>query len=157
MRFIYSTLICFSLLNSLQAQDNRVWMVGPMIHYNIGGEKSRFSYALELSYWDYDGFPYSFDAGLEFQKQRVRLYTEAQTGIGVAGLSLGPVLEFQTDNSRIKAGIQGSVWGNYFLGFDLRFRKIDDTYFCPGTYFKIPIVPGENNNSNSSHHDFDWD
>ena len=131
-------------------------MLGPMVHFNIGGEKIKASYSLELSYWNYEHFPYSVDFGLEFEKKKIRLYSEAQTGIAVTGIAFGPIIEYQTENKKFKLGTQGSLWVNYFAGANLRFRKIDGTlYFSPGTYFKLPLVKG--GNSSSSHHHFDFD
>lgn len=138
------------------AQKNEVWMLGPMLHYNIGGEKNRWSFSIELAYWNYDKFPYSFDGAIEFEKQKIRLYTEAQTGIGLAGIALGPLVEFRLKEKAIKAGFQGSIWANYFLGFDIRVRGTGgETYICPGTYFKLPLgIYGDNDNDSN---DFDWD
>ncbi len=142
----------------LTAQTKEVWMLGPMLHYNIGGEKNRWSFSLELAYWNYEKFPYSFDAAIEFEKQKIRLYSEVQTGIGLAGLAVGPLVEFRTKEFAIKAGFQGSIWANYFLGFDLRVRSTGgDTYFCPGTYFKMPLGIYGDSDGDSDDWDSDWD
>jgi hypothetical protein len=139
-----------------------IWTVGPMIHFNIGGKQKQFSYSLEFAYWNFSHFPYSVDFAAEFAKKRIRLYSELQTGIGIAGLSAGPVFEIQTDKPACKLGFQGSVWGNYYLGFDLRFRYMDNTgFFCPGTYLKTGFdgrdekgnkTSGGYSSSSSSHH-----
>lgn len=156
-------LIIFLILNSLLSfsQIKQVWMVGPMFHLNIGDSKLRGSFGIEAAYWNYEHFPYSYDFAIEFEKQKIRFYSEVQTGIGIAGISLGPVLEIRTNEAKLKAGFQTSVWGNYFLGFDLRYRNVGgDSYFCPGTYFKIPLGYGNSNNNNNENHsdwDFDWD
>ena len=132
-------------------------MLGPMLHYNIGGEKNRFSFAIELAYWNYEGFPYSADAGIEFEKQKIRLYSELQTGIGLAGLAIGPVFEVKTKEKKVHLGLQGSLWANYFLGFDVRFRKSgDEFYLSPGTYFKLP-VGYEGSTDADGDIDWDWD
>lgn len=142
----------------LAAQTKEVWMLGPMLHYNIGGEKNRWSFSIELAYWNYEKFPYSFDAAIEFEKQKVRLYSEVQTGIGLAGISLGPLVEFRTKEKAIKAGFQGSIWGNYFLGFDVRVRKAGgETYICPGTYVKMPLGIYGDDGDDSNDSDWDWD
>jgi hypothetical protein len=147
---------CFA--PTVKAQTNEVWMLGPMLHFNFGGEKRHISFALELAYWNYDKFPYSFDGGIEFEKQKIRLYSEVQTGIGVAGLAAGPLIEFQTKEKTIKGGFQGSLWGNYFLGFDLRVRRTGkETFFSPGTYFKVPLGIFGHQGSSSSHNDWHWD
>ena len=114
-----------------------IWTVGPMLHVNFGAGKIRASYGLEFAYWNFNHFPYSIDFATEFERHRIRLYSEAQTGIGIAGISAGPVIEIQTDEPSVKTGFQGSVWGNYFWGFDIRFRTIaKNKFFCPGTYLK---------------------
>lgn len=138
--------------------SQEAWTIGPMIHLNFGGEKMKFSYSIESAYWNYENFPYSIDAGLEFESGRFRVYSEFQTGIGLAGVSFGPVFELNNNKTRSHFGFQGSIWGNYFLGFDVRLRRIEQTtYKSPGAYFKLPFVPGSNNNSNRSHHNWDWD
>jgi hypothetical protein len=138
-----------------------IWTIGPMLHVNFGDEKIKASFGLEAAYWNFTKFPYSVDLGLEIEEGKFRLYTEAQTGVGVAGISAGPVLEIQTEDSKGKFGFQASVWGNYFLGFDLRGRWVDSkTFFCPGTYVKIPIGArdenGERYEGGSSSYS-DWD
>jgi hypothetical protein len=137
-------------------QKPQVWMLGPMLHFNLNQKKVHTSWGLELAYWNYAHVPYSFDGGIEFEKKKIRLYSEAQTGIGVLGISIGPVIEFRTDGHKPKLGMQGSVWANYFGGFDIRFRAIgENTYFSPGIYFKLPLVAGSE--SHGHHHHWDWD
>lgn len=115
-----------------------IWTAGPMLHFNIGGGKSRTSFGVEFAYWNFSRFPYSYDFCAEFASKRIRLYSELQTGVGIAGISGGPVLEFQTDSSRVKLGFQASIWANYYLGVDMRVRFIDKkAFFCPGTYVKV--------------------
>ena len=123
-----------------------IWTVGPMVHYNIGGEKNRWSWTIEFAYWNFSHFPYSFDFATEFERKKIRFYSEVQTGIGLAGLACGPVLEIQTDKSKLKLGFQGSIWGNYFLGGDLRARFIDkNAFFSPGIYLKTGFAPRDEN------------
>jgi hypothetical protein len=108
-------------------------------------------------------FPIVLIFVLNLKKKRIRLYGEVQTGIGVAGISAGPVIEIQTDTPSIKLGYQASIWGNYYLGFDFRYRRIGKkSFYCPGTYLKIPFngldengekVDGSNSNGDS----FDFD
>lgn len=156
MRKFIPFVLALHVATAVAAQTKEVFMFGPMLHLNFGGEKMRISVALELSYWNYENFPYSFDGGLEIEKQKIRLYSEVQTGIGLAGISLGPVLEFRTDEKNLKGGFQTSLWANYFLGFDLRLRRIGkQTYICPGTYVKIPLgIYGDDADGDS---DWDWD
>ncbi len=146
-------------LGSLKSQS--IWTAGPMLHVNFGADKIRASWGLEFSYWNFTGFPYSIDFCAEFERKRIRLYSEAQTGIGVAGLSAGPVIEFQTDNKKVKGGFQFSVWANYYWGFDFRMRFIDKhTFIAPGTYLKVPFYARDENGEEyerSSSGDWDWD
>lgn len=143
-------LIILISLNKIEAQKNQVWMIGPMLHFNFSEKKMNTSFGIELAYWNYDKIPYSFDGGIEFAKGKFRVYSEAQTGIGFLGVSLGPVLEYQRAESRWKVGAQGSVWANYFGGFDLRYRLVDGTStISPGLYFKLPLGVGDS--------DGDWD
>lgn len=145
------------------AKSQTIWTAGPMIHVNIGDDKLRMSYGFEFAYWSFTHFPYSVDFSAEFERKRIRLYSELQTGVGVAGISAGPVLEFQTDEAATKLGFQGSIWGNYFLGFDARFRFIDGkAFFCPGVYVKTGFGGRDENGekiegSGSSFDDFDDD
>jgi len=136
-----------------------IWTAGPMLHVNFGDKKIRASWGLEFAYWNFRSFPYSIDFCAEFEKKKIRLYTEAQTGIGVAGISAGPVLEFQTAESKTRLGFQTSVWGNYYWGFDFRMRFIDGKVFtCPGTYLKVGFMARDENGEkieNSGDHDWD--
>jgi hypothetical protein len=139
------------------SQKQEVYMLGPMLHFNINDKKLHTSFGVELSYWNYNHFPYSVDGALEFEKKKVRLYSEFQTGIGILGFSLGPVLEFNGNTHHVKLGTQGSLWANYIGGFDMRLRLIDkQSWLCPGIYFKIPLAFGEYS-SHSHHSDWDWD
>lgn len=151
-------IIVFTLLITLNFNfktfGQSFWTIGPMFHYNFGGEKRHFSFAIETAYWNIKNVPYSIDGGLEFGKKRFRLYSEVQTGIGVFGISCGPALEINTAEGKAHLGFQTTIWGNYFLGFDYRFRKIDKTKFhCIGIYGKVPFATQDMNSSgNSSHH-----
>jgi len=131
-------LLFSGIISTTTAQS--LWTIGPMVHWNIGNKMTRASWGVEFAYWNWNHFPYSIDGGMEFGRQRIRLYSEAQTGIGILGLSAGPVLEFQTKKPALRLGFQGSLWANYFGGVNLRFRRIDKHgYFCPGLYVKIPF------------------
>jgi hypothetical protein len=126
-----------------------------MLHLNIGDDKLRCSWGLEFAYWNFSHFPWSVDMAVEFEKQKIRLYSEAQTGLGLAGLALGPVMEIQTNEKAVKLGLQTSVWGNYYWGFDLRGRFIGGKkFFCPGTYLKAGFAAYDENGNmvhSSSH------
>lgn len=147
----------FILSFSFKAFAQEVWTIGPMLHYNFGGEKRHFSWAVELAYWNIKNVPYSFDAGIEFGKKRVRIYGEAQTGIGVTGLSVGPVLEINKAEHKAHLGFQTTLWVNYFVGVDYRYRRIDKTNFnCIGTYAKLPFATKDMKSSKGGNY-HDWD
>ncbi len=157
MRRILYVIVTVIICNiPVKAQREQVWMIGPMVHFNISEKKMRPSFAIELSWWDYTHWPYSLDAGIEFEKKKIRIYSEAQTGIGILGVSFGPVLELRTDEFKLGIGPQWSVWANYFGGFDMRLRKVGESFsYCPGLYFKLPLgieVDGDHRD-----HDWDWD
>ncbi|MBL7932915.1 MAG: hypothetical protein JNL60_13490 [Bacteroidia bacterium] len=161
--FPIKLLLCFIFwCNAFLVSGQTIWTLGPMLHVNFGGEKVRVSYALELAYWNFRNVPYSVDFAMEFERKRIRLYSEAQTGVGVAGIAAGPVIEIQTDKPALRVGLQGSVWANYFLGFDFRFRYIDKKkLYCPGIYVKVPFYARDENgekiesSSSSSRSGFD--
>jgi hypothetical protein len=155
-KYILYLLLTLIIAKNAYSQKPHVWMIGPMLHFNFGDKKMHTSFGIELAYWNYAHFPYSFDGGIEFEKQKTRLYSEAQTGIGIIGLSLGPVMEFRTGDG-VKLGIQGSAWANYFLGIDIRFRAVGETsIFSPGLYFKLPLGLGAESDGEYHHH-WDWD
>ncbi|HEX2532620.1 MAG TPA: hypothetical protein VHK69_02725 [Chitinophagaceae bacterium] len=139
------TSLCFS----------QIVMVGPMVHFNFEGKKVRTSWAVEASYWKLGGFPYGFDAAVEYQKGKFRLYTEAQTGIGVAGLSAGPFIEF-AKASPVRGGFQMTGWVNYYVGADVRVRFYrGPDVFAAGLYAKVPASIGEELDDDDDD-DFDW-
>lgn len=149
--------VFFLLSFSFKTFSQEVWTIGPMLHYNFGGEKRHFSWAVELAYWNIKNVPYSFDAGIEFGKKRVRIYGEAQTGIGVTGLSVGPVLEINKAEHKAHLGFQTTFWVNYFVGVDYRYRRIDKTNFnCIGTYAKLPFATKDMKSSKGGNY-HDWD
>ncbi len=152
--FLITMLICWGV--GSQAQE--VWTVGPMLHVNFGaGEKIRTSFSIEGAYWNLDNFYHSVDFGIEFERGKTRLYSEGQTGIGLTGLSFGPVLEFHRGNG-VHLGVQGSCWINYFLGVDYRIRFIDKKRFhAVGVYGKLPISTSGMDEDGDSDWDSDWD
>jgi len=159
MKRILLILVLFTLSFSFKTLAQSVWTIGPMLHYNFGGEKRHFSFAVELAYWNIKNVPYSIDGGIEFSKKRFRLYSEVQTGVGVAGISLGPVFEFNKVEREAHLGFQATGWVNYFVGLDYRYRRIDKTNFhCVGTYAKLPFATKDMDSSDgNSSSDFDWD
>ena len=157
MKKVIVLLILFTLCFKVKTFGQEVWTIGPMLHYNFGGEKRHFSWAIELAYWNIKNVPYSVDGGIEFSKKRIRLYGEAQTGIGVTGISIGPVLEINKAERKAHLGYQTTFWLNYFIGVDYRYRRIDKTSFnCVGTYGKLPVATKNMKSSNGSNY-HDWD
>jgi len=128
-----------------------------MVSLNFEGKKVIPSYAIEASYWHIKGFPYGFDAALEFQKGKFRIYSEAQTGIGLVGLSAGPFIEF-AKGSKPKAGLQITGWANYYLGVHVRgrFYKGPDQ-FAAGIYAKLPAYVDDEYKDDGEFDWWDWD
>lgn len=149
-------LLCLPAL-ALGGSRLRYITAGPMLHWNFGEGKSAFSVAVEAAYWDYppgqplydgsaelpgDGeIGFGLDAGVEWEGRLLRIYAEPQLGMLPAGISAGPVLEWNRTSDDLHIGAQASVWANpVFAGADLRLRKIrGGTWFCPGVNGKIPI------------------
>jgi hypothetical protein len=157
MKKIILLLILFTFSFNFKTSGQELWTMGPMLHYNFGGEKRHFSWGMELAYWNVKHFPYSMDAGIEFSRKRTRFYSEIQTGIGFTGLSLGPVLEINKVEHEAHLGFQATLWANYFIGADYRYRRIDKTNFnCIGTYGKLPFATKDMKSSNGSNY-HDWD
>lgn len=134
--------ISFLLILKMSATAQEIWTIGPMLHVNFGGEKPTVSFAMEVAYWNIDNVPYSVDFGLEFdRKKKRRIYSELQTGIGVAGISVGPVFQFVKGQGDAKLGLQGTAWINYYVGLDYRMRFFrGEKARAVGTYLKIPVV-----------------
>ncbi len=133
--FLFLSNLIFS-----QSKLNPFFFVGPMIHYNINAEKNKFSYALEGSAWIVNQnfpIPPSIDFGIEFERKKIRVYSELQSG-SLLGLSVGPVIEFSEKDPVF--GFQTSIWASLLLGADFRYRRINKTnFYSPGMFFKIPI------------------
>ena len=145
-----STSYCFS---------QEIISIGPMYHLNIGDKSLKSSFGLEVAYWNINNFPYSIDLGIDFQKGKFRVYSEAQTGVGFAGVSLGPVIEFKK-NTPMLIGLQTSGWINYLIGVDFRYRFFKGPdYIVPGVYLKYPWLIGNKNTTegSSNHNNYDWD
>ena len=147
MKFRFTLLcagfLCLLSVPSLQAQH--VFTAGPMLHYNFGGgSKGHFSFGLEVAYWNVFELPYGFDFGIDFEKDRFRVYTEAQTGLYFGGLSAGPFVEFPKAQAP-RLGLQSSIWVNAFIGLDIRARFLRaETRIAPGIYGKYRWTPGGN-------------
>lgn len=123
--------------------SHSVVTIGPMFHLNFGEGKPKISGGIEMAYWNFNAMPFSVDLGLEFEREKLRLYSEFQTGFLFAGLAVGPVWEVdynrQTKNDCL--GIQGSLWGAFFGGINIRYRNMggDRHIFSPGIFGKLPI------------------
>lgn len=138
-----------------------------MANVNFGsGSKIHISYGLEFAYWNFNHFPYSVDAGVEFGNKKLRIYSEFQTGIVLIGASAGPVYQYNFAEKTSHLGFQTTYWVNYFFGLDFRMRWIEHkSYKSPGVYVKLPLVPdmfdsssdSTNSSSNNSHNSWDWD
>ena len=139
-----NTLLLFLLIVgfNLQAQITKaIFFVGPKFNFNFGNGEHHFSGGLEVSAWTLSNAnlpPYGADFGFEFEREKCRIYAELQTG-ALLGLSAGPVLELTRESQAI--GFQSSVWAAFFLGTDMRYRRINYTnYFAPGFFFKVPVL-----------------
>jgi hypothetical protein len=147
------------LIVNLNALAQEIWTVGPMLHLNFGRGKPTVSFAMEVAYWKVNHFPYSVDFGIEFDRRKTtRFYSELQTGIGVAGISAGPVLQVGGgDGARL--GLQGTAWVNYYIGLDYRMRFFrGQTHHAGGLYAKLPVATSGLEHSDGNHSDWgDWD
>lgn len=134
--FVLSLLV---VANVSLAQE--VWMVGPMLHVNFGRGKPTVSFAMEVAYWNITNFPHSVDFGIEFDRRKTtRFYSEVQTGIGIAGVSAGPVFQVGGGDGA-KLGLQGTAWINYYIGLDYRMRFFrDQKHHSGGIYAKLPVL-----------------
>jgi len=136
-------IIAISIITLKTFAQNAIF-IGPTFHWNLSN--SQFSWGVEASYWNFNNSMFNFsnlngfDIGFEKSERKFRIYSEYQLGLkGILGLSAGIIEEFSRFE-KPKTGIQGSIWGSIFLGGDLRYRYfIDDHYFNPGLFLKIPI------------------
>jgi len=138
-KILIITALLFIVNLNVLAQE--IWTVGPMLHVNFGREKPTVSVAIEAAYWNVTTFPYSVDFGIEFDRRKTtRFYSELQTGIGVAGISVGPVLQVGGGDGA-KLGLQGTAWINYYLGLDYRMRFFrGQKHRSVGLYAKLPVA-----------------
>lgn len=144
------------LLSHSHSFSQEIWTIGPMLHLNFGGTPKSTSFAIEAAYWNITRFYYGVDAGIEFDHGRIRVYSEAQTGVGLTGVALGPVVEFNPRKSKTLVGFQGSCWANYFQGVDYRLRLIDKKKIhAVGVYAKLPMATV--GLDDGSHHTLNWD
>ncbi len=99
---------------------------GPRISISYGNSWD-VNFGFETSYWTYKHWEYGFGRGVSvnfgvdyYLKSRVDIYSELQTGLGFAGISLGGFKTVYGDNPGW--GLQSTVWGLYFVGGDYRFK-----------------------------------
>ena len=133
----------------------QIWTIGPMVHFDLGRHHSPASFSLEAAYWNITAVYYSVDCGIEIQGNKIRLYSEGQTGVGLTGISIGPVLEIDPHRHATRLGFQGSCWANYGIGADYRLRFLDKkTTQSLGFYVKLPIATS--GLSDGSSHTLNW-
>jgi hypothetical protein len=142
---------------NLNAVAQEIWSIGPMLHLNFGREKPTVSFAMEVAYWNVTNFPHSVDFGIEFDRRKTtRFYSELQTGIGIAGISVGPVLQVGGGDGA-KLGIQGTGWINYYVGLDYRMRFFrDQKHHAFGLYAKLPVVTSGLEDGDGDNDGGDW-
>ena len=140
-----------------QASAQDVFSVGPAIHFNFGDKKPKISWGVEASLWWFEDIkvPVSANLGFDRRKGSTILYTQAQTGIGIIGVSAGPYFEFKKDEPTI-IGLQTDYWANYYLGLNYRVRYAKgESQKAFGLYLKAPIMFGVEEDGDDS--DWDWD
>ena len=132
-----------------------------MLHYEFGKKARGLTFGIEASYWWEDpgdavptlGLPVGLDMGVEFTHTKVRWYSEAQTGF-LVGASAGPFLEIPYASEAMAGGgsspvfgFQGSIWGWFLAGADLRGRwNKDGAVFSPGLFAKAVGTSGGDSN-----------
>ena len=154
-----SIITAFLFIANLNVLAQEVWTVGPMLHLNFGRGKPTVSFAIEAAYWNITNVPHSVDFGIEFDlRKTTRFYSELQTGIGFAGVSVGPVLQVGGGDGA-KLGLQGTAWINYYVGLDYRMRFFrDQKHHSGGLYAKLPVSTSGFEDGDGGGGDWgDWD
>ena len=146
-------LLLVMLLSFSTAQPQDVSSVGPAIHFNFGDKKPKVSWGVEASLWWFeDQFPISGNLGFDRRKGSTILYMQAQTGVGIAGISAGPYLELRKEDNPV-LGVQTDYWLNYYAGLNYRVRYSGEgNQKALGFYFKAPLPIGPD-----TEHEWDWD
>lgn len=142
MNFLTFLLSLFLIVGLAKA--DALWTFGPTLHLDFGKGKWEPSAGLEYGIWGLTQFgpagskvPLGADVGIEFSRTEARIYSEVQGGM-FAGISVGPYLEFPYTDERPDYGIQGSIWGAYILGWDLRGRSgTDGKTVSTGVFGKV--------------------
>ena len=155
-KLLMLSLLFLLLITDVRAQD--VFSVGPTLHFNFGDKKPKVSWGVEAALWWYqDQFPVSANIGFDRRKGSTVLYSQAQTGVGIAGISAGPYLEFRKENSPV-LGVQTDYWINYFAGLNYRVRYGGgEKKKALGFYIKAPVSIGSENEDGDDDWDWDWD
>lgn len=137
MKTIISIMIVATIL--IQESAAQFVFVGPMWHWTIGsGNQRQFGFGIEASFWENES-PIGYDIGIEFAKDKLRLYSELESGIVIFGLAGGIVCELSKEKI-FKLGLQGSAWGACFIGGDIRFRYMGDELNKEiGIFAKVPV------------------
>ncbi|WP_266203209.1 hypothetical protein [Pontibacter kalidii] len=150
-------LVALLAFSSAKAQD--VFSVGPALHFNFGDKKPKVSWGVEASLWWFeDQFPVSGSLGFDRRKGSTVLYMQAQTGIGIAGVSAGPYLELRKEDVAV-LGLQTDYWVNYFAGLNYRVRyNGEGKQRALGIYVKAPMQFGlDDEDGEEDDWDWDWD
>ncbi|WP_144266350.1 hypothetical protein [Pontibacter ummariensis] len=152
-------LLLVVLLGFSTAQAQDVFSVGPAIHFNFGEKKPKVSWGVEAAVWWFeDQFPISGNLGFDRRRGSTVLYMQAQTGVGVAGISAGPYLELRKEDSPV-LGLQTDYWLNYYAGLNYRVRYSGEgNQKALGFYLKAPLsVGGDVEDEDEDDWDWDWD
>jgi hypothetical protein len=137
MKIIISILITTILF--IQELSSQFVFVGPMVHWRFGSTvEKQIDYGLEASFWE-DDVQVGVDLGVDFSKNKFRVYSELEPSLIIIGLSGGMVVEF-SKNEMSKLGFQGSVWAACFAGVDYRFRILNgENIRMFGLFAKAPV------------------
>ena len=149
-------LLFLLLLNKANAQD--AVSVGPMVHFNFGDKKPRVSWGVEAAVWWLEGErPISANLGFDRRAGSTIIYSQAQTGILIAGLSLGPFIELRKEEKPL-VGLQTDFWANYFAGVNYRTRVGGGGFrHALGGYAKLPMGPFWKEDGEDELWEWDWD
>ena len=145
-------LIIISTLLPL-AGFSQIYTIGPTINWYFGSKQCKVSGGLELGiigipieYNDNNSGVLSMELGLDFEKNRNRLYTEIRFtqynkySPVLVGLSAGPVLEWGKD-CKTAIGIQTSAYGWCIVGANFRYRYVNGkSSYGPGMFLKLPFA-----------------
>ena len=132
---------------------SQIYTIGPTINWNFRNKQCKVSGGIELGiigilieYNENNGGVLSLELGLDFEKNRNRLYTEIRFtqynkySPVLVGISAGPVLEWGKD-CKTAIGIQTSAYGWCIAGINFRYRYVNNkSTYGPGMFLKIPFT-----------------